>query len=68
VLTGLPSDVRLIDARGSYQGNPYVEVAAPDGILAPGQQVTVRLGFSLVGHHDRDRDDITYAIDVLEGI
>jgi hypothetical protein len=68
VLTGLPSDVRLIDARGSYQGNPYVEIVVPDGIVAPGQDVTVRLDFCLVGHHDRDRDDLTYSIDVLEGI
>jgi len=42
----------------------------PDGILAPGQEVTVQLDFSFVGnrHGHDNRGDLTYSINVLEGI
>ena len=49
VLHGLPSGARLNNASGTTRnGDPYIRVFLPDGVLQPGQQITQRFVFSNV--------------------
>jgi cytochrome c peroxidase len=49
VVRGLRAGVRLANASGtSHDGDPYIRVFLPDGVLQPGQQITQRLVFSQV--------------------
>jgi uncharacterized repeat protein (TIGR01451 family) len=66
VLQGLPSNVTLSNAAGSYQGHPFVEVLG-DGKLAPGEKVRITLKFVVTGHR-HDLDDLDYSIKALLGI
>lgn len=47
VVRGLPAGVRLKNASGtSHDGDPYIRVFLPDGVLQPSQRITQRLVFS----------------------
>jgi hypothetical protein len=49
VVRGLPAGARLIHASGTtHDGDPYIRMFLPDGVLQPGQQVTQRFVFSKV--------------------
>jgi hypothetical protein len=67
VLGGLPDGFTLANATGTYQGHPYMDVLGSGAALAPRQSITVTLTLLISGHH-RDRDDLNYDLDVLEGI
>jgi hypothetical protein len=67
-LSGLPNDVVLTNATGSYQGNSYVEVLPVGTSLAAGHRLTVTLQFSLVGPGQPHGLDLSYSTDALEGI
>jgi len=47
VVTGLPSDARLVNASGmTTAGNPYLRLYLRGGVLNPGDSVAVRLRFA----------------------
>jgi hypothetical protein len=66
-LGDLPEGVTLANATGSYQGHPYVDVLGSGAALAPGQRVRLTLEFLISGRH-RNRADLNYDLDVLEGV
>lgn len=50
IVRGLPTGVRLANASGTTRsGQPYLRVFLRNGVLDPGQRITVRLVFSNVG-------------------
>ena len=47
VVRGLPPGTRLTNASGvTHDGDPYIRVFLPSGVLAPGQHIIRRLAFS----------------------
>jgi hypothetical protein len=47
VVSGLPADVRLLNASGTTNGgDPYLRLFLRDGVLNPGENVVVRLEFA----------------------
>lgn len=66
VLTNLPAGVTLLNASGSYEGKPYVDLLGPKQSLAPDQKVTITLSFQVTGL--KDPDDLSYATKTLLGI
>jgi hypothetical protein len=46
VVRGLPAGVRLKNASGTtHNGEPYVRVFLPNGVLTPGQRISQRFVF-----------------------
>jgi hypothetical protein len=63
IAKGLPNDVRLRNASGTTKdGDPYLRLFLPDGELAPGQSITVRLRFG--GRHGAQAN---YSLMLLSG-
>jgi hypothetical protein len=63
VLSGLPADVSLSNASGSWQGSPYLDVVGL--LLPPGRKVRITLSFSIP---DGALNDLAYTIQALMGI
>jgi cytochrome c peroxidase len=64
VVRSLPAGVRLTNASGvTRSGDPYIRVFLPGGVLAPGQHIIRRLGFS--GH--RGKGSGSYSLTLLSG-
>jgi hypothetical protein len=63
VVRGLRAGVHLKNESGTtHDGEPYIRVFLPDGVLQPGQQITQRLVFS-----DAGGKQPAYAIALLSG-
>lgn len=64
IVHGLPAGVRLKNANGTtHDGEPYIRVFLPDGVLVPGQRITQRFAFSSTAR----RIVPTYGIRLLSG-
>ncbi len=60
VVRGLPARTRLLNASGTTRdGNPYVRVFLPNGVLAPGASITQRLVIAGVGQPGAQRLSFT---------
>jgi hypothetical protein len=63
IVRGLRAGVHLKNESGTtHNGEPYIRVFLPDGVLQPGQQITQRLVFS-----DAGGKQPAYAITLLSG-
>ena len=60
VLTNLTGGVTLINATGTYQGNPYITVPGVT-TLAPGQSASVNVQFNNPGHVQVTFTPVTYS-------
>jgi cytochrome c peroxidase len=60
ILHGLPRWARLKNASGTTRnGEPYIRVFLPDGVLQPGEHITQRLAFNDVGRGRLPTFDVT---------
>jgi uncharacterized protein len=62
---GLQSTDALVDASGTYQGNPYIALLAGSSPLAAGQSLTLQFLFP---GKMLTLADIDYSLEVLQGI
>jgi cytochrome c peroxidase len=64
IVRGLPAGVRLANATGTTRdGDPYIRVFLPDGVLPPGQQITQRFVF----RNAAPRNPPAYTFTLLSG-
>jgi cytochrome c peroxidase len=73
VAKGLSGRARLDNASGiTSNGDPYLRVFLPDGVLKPGQSTVQRLVFKRGHRHDQDRGredsaPMNYSLELLSG-
>ena len=67
VVVGLPNTAALVDASGTYQGNPYINLMAYNSTLAAGQSVSITLQFLFPGA-TLTLADVDYSLEALQGV
>jgi hypothetical protein len=66
IVRGLPSGAQLENASGTTRnGEPYLRVFLPNGVLAPGQSISPTLSFRY--HGSGQARPLTYSLDLLSG-
>jgi len=66
VVRGISDDIRLENASGTTRdGDPYLRIFLPDGVLQPGQSIVQTLIFKRKG--GSNAPVVGYALDLLSG-
>jgi hypothetical protein len=68
IVRGLANGIQLENANGTTRnGDPYIRVFLPDGVLQPGQTIVQTLTFRRQGGNTTGTTGISYVLDFLSG-